>query len=73
MQQLNEPNCQHVGIIKGEGGRDAIAQGLVQRGIEVSSFVFTSASNLPVQFTQNGGKLATLAALSLQAKQWRTN
>ena len=38
MQQLNEPNCQHVGIIKGEGGRDAIAQGLVQRGIEVSTF-----------------------------------
>ena len=38
MHQLNEANCQHVVIIKGEGGRDAIATGLDEKGILVNSF-----------------------------------
>ena len=36
MHQLNEANCQHVVIIKGEGGRDAIAKGLDEKGTLVN-------------------------------------
>ena len=38
MQQLNEENCKHVVIIKGEGGRNAIAAGLQARGIETHEY-----------------------------------
>ena len=38
MQQLNEENCKHVVIIKGEGGRNAIAAGLQTRGITTHQF-----------------------------------
>lgn len=38
MHQLNEANCHHAIIIKGEGGRDAIAKGLDKKGMLVNSF-----------------------------------
>lgn len=38
MQQLNEANCQQVVIIKGQGGRDALAYALRKRGIPTTEF-----------------------------------
>lgn len=73
MHQLNEPNCQHVVIIKGEGGRSAIADGLNERGILVNCFNVYKRELLsrPIytkrwKMSDVSGIIATSEAMALQ-------
>ncbi|WP_394224185.1 uroporphyrinogen-III synthase [Alteromonas gracilis] len=73
MHQLNEANCRHVVIIKGEGGRDAIAKGLDEKGILVNSFSVYKREQLtrPVytkrwKMGEVSGIIATSEAMALQ-------
>jgi len=73
MHQLNEANCRHVVIIKGEGGRDAIARGLDEKGILVNSFCVYKREQLtrPVytkrwKMGEVSGIIATSEAMALQ-------
>ncbi len=73
MHQLNEANCQHVVIIKGEGGRDAIAKGLDENGILVNSFCVYKREQLtrPIytkrwKMGEVSGIIATSEAMALQ-------
>ena len=73
MHQLNEANCQHVVIIKGEGGRDAIATGLDEKGILVNSFCVYKREQLtsPIytkrwKMGEVSGIIATSEAMALQ-------
>ena len=73
MHQLNEANCQHVVIIKGEGGRDVIANGLDAKGILVNSFSVYKREQLtrPVytkrwKMGEVSGIIATSEAMALQ-------
>ena len=73
MHQLNEANCQHVVIIKGEGGRDTIAKGLDEKGILVNSFCVYKREQLtrPVytkrwKMGEVSGIIATSEAMALQ-------
>ena len=73
MHQLNEANCQHVVIIKGEGGRDAIAKGLSEKGILVNSFCVYKREQLtrPIytkrwKMGEVSGIIATSEAMALQ-------
>jgi len=73
MHQLNEANCKHVVIIKGEGGREAIAKGLDEKGILVNSFCVYKREQLtrPVytkrwKMGEVSGIIATSEAMALQ-------
>ncbi len=73
MHQLNEANCQHVVIIKGEGGRDAIAKGLDEKGTLVNSFCVYKREQLvrPIytkrwKMGEVSGIIATSEAMALQ-------
>lgn len=73
MHQLNEANCQHVVIIKGEGGRDAIAKRLDEKGILVNSFCVYKREQLtrPIytkrwKMGEVSGIIATSEAMALQ-------
>jgi uroporphyrinogen-III synthase len=73
MQQLNEPSNQHVVIMKGEGGRDAIAKGLQQRGCDVSYFCVYKREQLtqPIytkrwKISDVSGIIATSEAMATQ-------
>ncbi len=73
MHQLNEANCQHVVIIKGEGGRDAIAKGLDEKGTLVNSFCVYKREQLvrPIytkrwKMGEVSGIIATSEAMALK-------
>ena len=73
MHQLNEANCQHVVIIKGEGGRSAIADGLNEQGMLVNCFNVYKRELLtrPIytkrwKMSEVSGIIATSEAMALQ-------